>query len=91
MNKAEFAVLTKTHASILSEYESKNREPSKEFIKTLNEIGISVDWFLTGNGSMLLKPQNRLLSGNTLHDEPIKRLNSTLPDTAAGGTMETQR
>jgi len=88
MNKAEFAVLTKTHASILSEYESKNREPSKEFIKTLNEIGISVDWFLTGNGSMLLKPQNRLTSRKTFDDEPIDRLNSNLPDTAAGGKMK---
>jgi len=88
MNKAEFAAFTKTYASTLSEYESKNREPSKEFIKTLNEIGISIDWFLTGNGSMLLKPRKRLDNINSFDIKPQKRLNPTLPDTASNGTIE---
>jgi phage repressor protein C with HTH and peptisase S24 domain len=66
MNKAEFAVLTKTYASTLSEYESRNREPSKEFIKTLSEIGININWFLTGKGPMLLEAMKKAfyLSGN---------------------------
>jgi len=91
MNKTEFATLTKTHGSILSEYESRNREPSKEFIKTLSEIGVSVDWFLTGSGSMLLKPQNGLDNVNSAGIQPQKGLNSTLPDTPAGGTIEARR
>ena len=88
MNKTEFATLTKTHGSILSEYESKNREPSKEFIKTLSEIGISVDWFLTGNGAMLLKPQKRLYDEKNNQGKATKKALPNLPDTAAGGKIK---
>jgi len=53
MNKTEFASLTNILRSAVSEFESGNREPTREFIKTLSDIGISVDWFLSGNGEML--------------------------------------
>ena len=89
MNKTEFAALTRTHGSILSEYESKNREPSKEFIKTLSEIGISVDWFLTGNGSMLLKPLKRSVDAKILHGEAPNEASPPLPDAADSDKIET--
>jgi len=89
MNKTEFAAFTKTHGSILSEYESRNREPSKEFIKTLSEIGISVDWFLTGDGSMLLKPQKRLDDAKSLHERALKEAIAPFPDTPVGEKAET--
>jgi transcriptional regulator with XRE-family HTH domain len=39
---------------VISEFSSGAREPSKEFIFGLSKLGISVDWFLTGTGGLLL-------------------------------------
>jgi len=86
MNKSEFATLTKLQRSSLSEFESGNREPSKEFIKTLSEIGISIDWFLSGTGSML-KPKNRLNEGKILH-EKAENSALNLPDAPDGITIK---
>jgi SOS-response transcriptional repressor LexA len=41
---------------VVSEFSSGSREPSKDFIFGLSKHGISVDWFLTGKGEMLLNP-----------------------------------
>jgi SOS-response transcriptional repressor LexA len=38
---------------IISEFASGSRHPSKEFIFGISKLGISVDWFLTGEGAML--------------------------------------
>jgi transcriptional regulator with XRE-family HTH domain len=39
---------------IISEFTSGSRLPSKDFIFGLSKLGISIDWFLTGKGGMLL-------------------------------------
>jgi phage repressor protein C with HTH and peptisase S24 domain len=90
MNQVEFATYTNTLPSSISEYEGGNREPSKEFIKTLSEIGISIDWLFTGVGSML-KPEKRLNVVKNTHEKARKGA-SPLPDESGGNTMEsTQR
>mgnify|MGYP000972461410 CR=1 FL=1 len=40
---------------IVSEFASGAREPSKEFMFGLSKLGISLDWFLTGDGPMFLQ------------------------------------
>jgi transcriptional regulator with XRE-family HTH domain len=39
---------------IISEFASGAREPSKEFILGIYKLGISIDWFFSGNGEMFL-------------------------------------
>jgi transcriptional regulator with XRE-family HTH domain len=39
---------------IISEFTSGSRLPSKDFIFGLSKLGISIDWFLTGKGEILL-------------------------------------
>ena len=87
MNKVEFAALTKTHGSILSEYESRNREPSKEFIKTLSDIGISIDWFLTGTGPMI-KSQKGLDGNPKSPKKGLKKEEPALSESTGEGTIE---
>jgi len=41
---------------VISEFASGAREPSKEFLIGLPKLGVSLDWFLTGEGEMLLIP-----------------------------------
>jgi len=41
---------------VISEFASGSREPSKEFLIGLPKLGVSLDWFLTGEGEMLLVP-----------------------------------
>ncbi|MCL2186523.1 MAG: hypothetical protein FWB86_11855 [Treponema sp.] len=78
MNKTEFATFTKIQRSSLSDFESGNREPSKEFLKTLGDIGISIDWFLFGNGDML-KARLGTSEDKNLHEKVLNRAsNETL-------------
>lgn len=39
---------------IVSEFANGAREPSKEFLIGITKLGISLDWFLTGKGEMLI-------------------------------------
>lgn len=55
LNQTELADKLGVSRSIVSEFENDSREPSKEFIIALSKIGISVDWFLTGEGSPFTK------------------------------------
>jgi phage repressor protein C with HTH and peptisase S24 domain len=77
MNQTEFANHTNILRSSISEFESGNREPSKEFIKTLNELGVSIDWLLSGEGQML-KSTSCLNDAKILHEKGNK-LPSILP------------
>jgi len=43
--------------SVISEFASGSREPSKEFLLGLPKMGISLDWFLFGLGDMYLTKQ----------------------------------
>ena len=50
LNQTEFAEKLGVSRSIVSEFENNTREPSKEFMIALSKLGISLDWFLTGQG-----------------------------------------
>jgi phage repressor protein C with HTH and peptisase S24 domain/DNA-binding XRE family transcriptional regulator len=54
MNQKEFALFLNTARSALSEFENGTREPSKDFILALRDVGVSLDWFLSGKGEPLL-------------------------------------
>ena len=88
MNKTEFANFTKILRSAVSEFESGNREPTREFIKTLTDIGISADWFLSGTGSML-KPSCGLNDEKILHEKALKTALTTLSDSPSDTLQET--
>lgn len=40
---------------IVSEFASGRREPSKDFMIGISKLGISIDWFITGNGPLTTK------------------------------------
>ena len=86
MNQTEFANYTNILRSAISEFESGNREPTREFIKTLSDIGISADWFLSGTGPML-KPTNWPNDEKNLH-EKANKLASSAPVEALAGTAQ---
>jgi transcriptional regulator with XRE-family HTH domain len=52
INQTAFATKLGVSRGIISEFASGAREPSKDFLLGLSNIGISLDWFLTGKGSM---------------------------------------
>jgi len=56
LNLTQTGLATKLGLSqgVISEFTSGSREPSKEFLLGLPKLGISLDWFLTGEGEMLL-------------------------------------
>ena len=87
MNKTAFASHTNILRSALSEFESGKREPTREFIETLSNMGISIDWFLSGTGAML-KPKNRLDDEKIFHEKAEKSASLSLPDTLGEGTIE---
>ena len=91
MNQTEFATLIKIQRSALSEFESGNRDPSKELIKILSDMGISVDWFLTGEGEMKKKPTNGLLDIKFFNKKPTNGPESSLPEFTKGNTEQTQQ
>jgi len=76
MNQAEFANHTNILRSALSEFESGHREPTREFIQILSELGISIDWLLTGNGPMI-KPSKGLLDIKFYNKKPTNGLKTT--------------
>ena len=50
LNQSDFATKTGISRSAISEFENGTREPSKSFLLALTDLGISLDWFLTGKG-----------------------------------------
>ena len=50
LNQSDFATKTGVSRSAISEFENGTREPSKSFLLALTDLGISLDWFLTGKG-----------------------------------------
>ena len=55
VNQAGFAKLLGVSKGIISEFAGGSREPSKDFLFGISKLGISLDWFLTGNGEMFIK------------------------------------
>jgi phage repressor protein C with HTH and peptisase S24 domain len=86
MNQTQFATYTNTARSALSEFENDVREPSKDFIITLKDIGVSIDWFLTGEGNPLTPGLSEALkhpefiSKNTKNSDKASRLLNLLFD-----------
>jgi transcriptional regulator with XRE-family HTH domain len=52
INQSALALKMGVSKGIISEFSSGAREPSKDFLFGLSKIGISLDWFLTGEGEM---------------------------------------
>lgn len=55
VNQAGLAAKLGVSKGIISEFASGAREPSKDFLLGISKLGISLDWFLTGNGEIFLK------------------------------------
>jgi len=51
-NQTGLAKKLNVSRGIVSEFASGAREPSKDFLIGLSKLGISIDWFLTGEGNM---------------------------------------
>jgi phage repressor protein C with HTH and peptisase S24 domain len=93
LNQKEFAELLNTARTALSEYEGGSREPSKDFFIALSNIGVSIDWFVTGKGVPFLPKADRLkrelfggnnFYGKKLQNEPL----FPLPNGENGATIE---
>jgi phage repressor protein C with HTH and peptisase S24 domain len=52
VNQTGLAKLLGVSRGIISEFSNGSREPSKDFIFGISKLGISTDWFLTGNGEV---------------------------------------
>jgi len=63
INQSALALKLGVSRGIVSEFASGTREPSKEFLLGLSKLGISLDWFLTGEGEMFLSsPEKSLIN-----------------------------
>lgn len=55
INQTELARILGVSRGIISEFSSGAREPSKDFLFAISKkLGVSIDWFLTGEGEMFL-------------------------------------
>lgn len=52
LNQAGLAAKLGVSRSLVSEFIGGGREPSKEFMFAISELGVSLDWFLSGEGPM---------------------------------------
>lgn len=59
LNQTSLAAKLGLSQGVISEFASGSREPSKEFLMGLPKLGISLDWFLTGEGEMLIAKNDR--------------------------------
>jgi transcriptional regulator with XRE-family HTH domain len=78
LNQTGLAKAMGVSRGIVSEFSNGSREPSKEFLFGLSKLGISIDWFITGAGSMFLPGWN----GDGYHQET----SSGKLDTSSGFT-----
>ncbi len=79
LSQSDFAKKINISQSAVSEFENNTREPSKAFIIAVQKLGISIDWFFSGEGNIFTKTaeankaKSCLVSGNTL---PIDKATS---------------
>ncbi|EMB22888.1 helix-turn-helix domain-containing protein [Treponema denticola] len=72
LSQSDFAKKINISQSAVSEFENNTREPSKAFIIAVQKLGISIDWFFSGEGNIFTKTaeankaKSCLVSGNTL-------------------------
>jgi phage repressor protein C with HTH and peptisase S24 domain len=50
-NQTDLAKSLNVSRGVISEFSAGAREPSKEFLLGISNLGVSTDWFLTGEGS----------------------------------------
>lgn len=60
VNQSQLAEKLGVSRGIISEFVNGSRQPSKDFIFGISKLGISIDWFITGKGSMFLSESNPL-------------------------------
>ncbi len=65
VSQSDFAKSLKISQSAMSEFENGARPPSKSFLISLKDFGISLDWFFTGQGEIMRKDR--------LKSEPTNR------------------
>ena len=67
LNQAGLASKLDLSQGVISEFASGTRDPSKDFFLGISKLGISLDWFVTGEGEMfLLSHQKTLKSINKI-------------------------
>jgi hypothetical protein len=54
LNQSAFSAQIGLSQGVISEFANGAREPSKDFMFRLSKLGVSLDWFITGNGKMFL-------------------------------------
>ena len=59
INQSALASKLGVSKGVVSEFASGAREPSKDFLFGLSKIGISLDWFLTGEGDIFLSHESK--------------------------------
>ncbi|MDR2185700.1 MAG: helix-turn-helix domain-containing protein [Treponema sp.] len=59
LKQASLAVKLGLSQGVISEFASGSREPSKEFLLGLSKLGVSLDWFLTGEGEILITQNDK--------------------------------
>jgi transcriptional regulator with XRE-family HTH domain len=78
LSQSSLAGKLRVSQGIVSEFASGTRLPSKDFIFGLSKLGISIDWFLTGKGEMLLaslpvKPAHDIVKAERSYKVPLLR------------------
>lgn len=73
MSPTEFSVATKVKSQTIRDYENAKSIPGGAFLAALTELGVSVEWVLTGVGSINYKFNDTWPVG--LIHEPNKQLN----------------
>lgn len=60
MSPTEFSVATKVNSQTIRDYENEKSIPGGAFLAALTELGISVEWVLTGIGAIDYKFNDQL-------------------------------
>jgi transcriptional regulator with XRE-family HTH domain len=77
LTSVELSKRTGINRTYISDVESNRREPSRNFLDSLNAtFNASYDWLLTGQGEMFLAKEDETASreGNPLKDASVKLL-----------------
>ncbi|MDR2634189.1 MAG: helix-turn-helix domain-containing protein [Treponema sp.] len=66
VNQGGLASILRVSQGVISEFATGAREPSKEFMLGISKLGISLDWFVTGDGTMFRtdRASNQEVSGS---------------------------
>jgi len=87
INQSELAKRLGLSRAVISEFTNGSREPSKEFILSLNKkLGISVDWFITGEGEMFL-PGKDPRKPQEAKSDTVSLLEAAPPDAGKNATV----